>query len=257
MENTNKVDLIEGLKNEIKNYEAIQKDNSFVPFEDWRHKLEDYLTCFNEEYNSNLETLKRKIGTSQIKKIDNLDKKLILFMGIPGSGKTTLARIIQESLPDTILLEGHKLVKYLNLFDKKNASVYQKRLQLRGFNDPDPWYLSYLYAEGIIKDCLNSGYNVIFDDHIRTETNRLGYYNLAKKSGAKTIFIQLSTPFSICLEREEGKINESKTKFLANFVLQSEDITPREREKYNKIIMVDGSSNISEIKKELLPKLVP
>ena len=177
-----------------------------------------------------------------------------MFVGLPGAGKTTLAKLLSELLPHTILLRGHDIVDSLDLFGKK-APLHKKRLKQRGFRYPDPWYISYLYQEALTRDLLSRGYNVVFDDHIRTRINRLGYYSLSRECGAKIIFVQINAPFSAYIKREEGKIDKKKIEFLANFTFQSQDINQEERRKYDGIIHVDGTSSISKIKRSLLREI--
>lgn len=133
--------------------------------------------------------------------------------------------------------------------------MYKERLKDRGFAYTDPWYISYLYQEQLTRDCLGLGHNVVFDDHIRTRENRLGYYKLSKQNGAKIVFVQINAPFEVCLKREEGKTDDEKQRFLANFVLQSQDLNADEKRKYSRVIQVDGTSEISEIERKLIPQI--
>ena len=248
--------LFQSLRREIKRgYGFTKKSIKFIPFENWRNKLRTYANQFDEEYIENLALLRRKLKINNLQEVKNPNKKLIFFIGIPGAGKTTLAKIIQKSVPNTILLRGVDVVDALHLFDKRKVNTYKKRLKARKFNNPDPWYISYLYQEHLIRDCLKAGYNVVFDDHIRTRANRFGYYKLARQFNSKIVFIQINASFKTYVEREEGKVNDAKLKFLANMILQSEDLSEEERRKYDKIIIVDGTSKLGEIKRYLLPKI--
>ena len=249
------INLFQSLKEEIKrDYGFTKKSIPFIPFEKWRGKLKTYPEDFKDEYSKNLILLKDKLELTNLQKIDNPNKRLILFSGLPGAGKTTLSEIIKKSIPNTILLRGADIVDALHLY-KSKVETYRERLRERDFNMPDPWYISYLYQEKLTHDCLNLGYNVVFDDHIRTRENRLGYYNLAKKCNAEIIFIQINAPFETYVKREEGRINKAKLNFLGNFVLQSEDINNEEKNKYSKLIYVDGTSKLKDIEKVLIAKL--
>ena len=241
--------LFRDLKREIKrDYGLTKKSIRFIPFEDWRKKIEGYDTQFPEEYQRNLIFLRNKMNLSQLKRINNPNKKLILFVGIPGAGKTTLSEIIQKEIQNTILLRGHDLVDLLGLYGK-NLKKYRQILRTGGFEYPDPWYISYFYQEQLTRECLNLGYNVVFDDHIRTRANRMGYYHLARACGAEIIFVQIEAPFETYVKREDGEINGKKLKFLGNMVLQTEDINVEEKRKYDGIISVDGMADIRKIRK--------
>ncbi|MCH8945695.1 MAG: AAA family ATPase [Nanoarchaeota archaeon] len=247
--------LFRSLREKIRrDYGFTKKTINFIPFEDWRSKLRAYPKEFEEEYAQNIAFLKDKLKFTDLESVENSNKKLILFAGIPGSGKTTLAQIIKEKVPKTLLLRGHDVVDMLELYGK-NVEKYKGRLKDRGFVYPDPWYISYLYQEQLTRNCLQLGYNVVFDDHIRTIKNRLGYHEMAKQNGAKNVFIQINAPFETYMEREEDEEGEDKKKFLANFILQSEDFSQDELKKYSKVIQVDGTSKINEIERMLLPQI--
>lgn len=247
--------LFQNLRKEIRrDYGLTKRSSSFIPFEKWRKKLKGYSNEFEEEYSRNVSFLKKKLGLTNLRRIKNPNKKLILFLGLPGAGKTTLAKEIENFLPHTILLRGHNIVDYLRLYGK-DVEIYRERLRERKFKYPGPWYISYFYQEKLTRDCLNLGYNVVFDDDIRTSENRLGYYELARQYNAKIIFIQINSLFKTCLQREEGRINQKKINFLANFVFQSEDFNETEKEKYFKIIEVNGNSKIKDLEKDLISQI--
>lgn len=247
--------LFQALRDEIKKKYGLTKNSiDFIPFERWREKLGGYEKKFIREYGPNVGFLKERLGIEKFGKINNQNKKLILFSGIPGAGKTTLSKIIQKSIPNTIIIRGHDIVDLLGLFGK-NVNEYRERLTKAGFSNPDPWYISYVYQEKLTRDLLKLGYNVVFDDHIRTIENRMGYLRLANECKADIIFVQINAPFDTYVKREEGKINDEKLKFLSNMVFQSEDFTKDEQKKYSKIIKVDGTKKINEIKRKLISKL--
>src|SRR5271157_2424285 len=100
--------LFSNLRKEIKRDYGLTKSSiDFIPFEDWRNKLRSYPTEFSGEYEKDLGYLRKKLKIEGLRPVENPNKSLILFSGLPGAGKTTLAQIIQKSVPNTLLLRGH------------------------------------------------------------------------------------------------------------------------------------------------------
>lgn len=84
--------LFKSLREEIKrDYGFTNQSINFIPFEPWREKLKTYPSQFGEEYVKNLDLLRRKLKVKNLQEVENPNKKLILFVGIPGSGKTALS----------------------------------------------------------------------------------------------------------------------------------------------------------------------
>lgn len=245
-------------------YEKLRKEASGlkikrIPFEsDWRKKLKSYRVDFKKEYEKKLNFLMNRLGIKNLKKVQNKKKYLILFSGIPGSGKTTTAKFIKGILKNSIVLGSTKIVKLLELYSKKNKKRNEKILKKYDFSPPDPWYFAYIYKEDIIKYCLEKGYNIILPSNIPTKKDRLGYYRLAKKFGASVICIQLYVPFELCCKRiyerdfkGDSKWNLEKVKIdYGHFVFQGEDLSKKEISLY-KVIKIDGTKTFKEIRQIL------
>lgn len=244
--------LFSDLRLELRRNHKITKDKiNFVPFEDWRKKLANYSEKFPLEYQRDLKILRKKFGFKSLKPLVNKKKKLILFSALPGLGKTTLAKIIEKKIANTVLLRGHDIVDILHLYGSRKRT-YKSRLKARGFVYPDPWYISYLYQESLMGELLDLGYNVVFDDHIRTKVNRRGYYRFAKKHNAEMVFVQINAPFALSLERRKKEGNLS---FWSRFVFQSQDFSDAEIRNYARVIEVDGTSKLADIERMLVLKL--
>ncbi len=176
-----------------------------------------------------------------------------MFVGIPGAGKTTLANSVSRKMSNTILLRGADIVDALDLYGDENVGCHRTVLEEMGFENPDPWYISYHYQETLTGELLDLGYNVVFDDHIRTRENRQGYFELANRFDARTIFVQINAPFKTYFEREED--DEGKMDLMLNMVFQSEDFDESEIKNYSRVIPVDGTSSPEEIEKVVMKEI--
>lgn len=225
---------------------------------DWREKLKNYHQDFKGEYDKNFAFLLYKLKLKKLKKRDSRKKYLIFFDGISGSGKTTIAEIVNSMLKDSVVLSGSKIVRLLELYERKNKIKNERIARRYGFSPPDPWYSAYPYRDDIIKYCLGLGHNVILESNIRTKKDRLGFYKLAKEYGAKTVVIQIYVPFDICCKRiweRDYKTDpkwtlEKVRKWYGRFVFQGQDID-RDEQKMYKVIDIDGMQDLEKIKRFL------
>jgi tRNA uridine 5-carbamoylmethylation protein Kti12 len=85
---------------------------------------------------------------------------LIVITGIPGAGKSTIARLLSEALPRSVLISGDDL----------------RHMVISGYRDPnDPWddemrsqyHLSFKNEAALTANFLGGGFDVVIDDVIR------------------------------------------------------------------------------------------
>ena len=136
----------------------------------WRQRLADYPQ--SSDYQVNRQLLKSEIDQSlPFKKPKR--KILFLFCGIPGAGKSTLAKFIKQIHPSVVL---------------SSCWIFFDRLKSRLEND---YYQAYVYQEDLAQDYLGQGYSVIMDDNNRTVKNRTTVYRWAQKLEAQPILINI------------------------------------------------------------------
>lgn len=110
---------------------------------------------------------------------------LHLLMGLPGSGKTTLSKILEEQT------------------GAKRISSDESRLSL--FKNPvfDQKEHDELYAmlDHNVEHLLEAGESVIYDANLNRKQHRQEKYDLADKTGAAVILWRLTTPDELSRKR--------------------------------------------------------
>ena len=220
----------------IKSVQMQKKRTSFDSF--WRERLKDYPQ--SQEYETNLQKLKQEFDKTLPK--EKPERKLaFVFMGIPGSGKSTIAQIIRK-IHSSIILRADWI-----FFEKLNEQI------------KDDYYKAYSYQEELARKYLNEGYSVIMDDNNRTVKNRTEVYKWARESGAEPVLIKIDVDLETAVDRvtlKGGKTQTRKEKLvgLKEFASQTKPPTPKEA-KSIQIIKINGNESLEKIKNQLERKI--
>ena len=110
---------------------------------------------------------------------------LILFVGCPGAGKTTAAKIIEKITGATHLWADN--VRW-RMFQQPTHSAEESRELYEHLNNRTA-------------ELLRSGKSVIFDTNFNFRADRDYLRHIAAENGAKTVLIWLTTPVAIAHDR--------------------------------------------------------
>lgn len=199
----------------------------------WAERLSSYPATeeFNRIYNemlNEIEVPERKLDTPVV----------VSFIGIPGAGKTTFAKMLKEMVPAAHL-----------------------RSDIIGFTKipkgPDyDYYKSYVIKHALARHFLKHGYSVIMDDNNRTRFNRERVYEMARDYGAKNILFRFDIKIDDALKRanardlaEDREVNFHQTlDKLKLFQSQIEEPTQDEIDTWNVIYKrIDAGKPIHEL----------
>lgn len=196
---------------------------------DWRERLKDY--PHSSEYKENLQLLKREID--QTLPQEKPSKKLVfVFMGIPGSGKSTIAQLIKRSIHPSVIIRSDWI-----FFEKLRDQI------------ADDYYKAYVYQEDLARRYLKEGYSVVMDDNNRTVRNRTEVYRWAEASNAQPVLLCIDVDVETAARRESIKGEEKVTKeerIAALTAFQSQVEIPNSTEKV-KLIKIDGRASLEQI----------
>ena len=153
---------------------------------------------------------------------------LYLFIGAPGAGKTTIARIIAENTSAVHLwadAERHKLFAHPT-HSKEESDLLYESLNTKA------------------EQLLAQGKSVIFDTNFNFYTDRKKLADIAKRHNAKTLVIWLTTPTDIARARAVGT-QEMRNGYMMNMTDEQFDAIIAKLEpptSAEDTIEIDGSS---------------
>lgn len=123
-----------------------------------------------------------------------MDKKLYLLMGLPGAGKTTVAKVI-EKLTGAVRLSS----------DEARLMIWPEP----EFSEAEHFQL-YEYLDGQTLQLLQAGRSVIYDANLNRYEHRQEKYALAHQLGVDVVLCWVKTPEEIALERRMSEVSHHK-----------------------------------------------
>lgn len=166
-------------------------------------------------------------------------QKLYIFIGYPGAGKTTVAKIIADTTGAVHLWADHERQHMFN--DVNHSKNESKQL--------------YTSLNNRTAQLLQAGKSVIFDTNFNYRKDRDHLRSIAKANRAKAIVIWLTTPLPIARKRALHDTHRNRNRYEHVMLPATFDTlvdhleTPSDNEKF---ITIDGSNiDIANVKRQL------
>lgn len=135
---------------------------------------------------------------------DMQEKTLYLMVGYPGSGKTTISRIIHEHTGAVHLWADHERSQ---MFPSPTHDHRENILLYAALNDRT-------------RDLLRDGKSVIFDTNFNFYKDRKKLRRLAAREGARTVVVWVQTPMSLARERATKLSHGQETRIWGNMPVE-------------------------------------
>lgn len=164
----------------------------------------------------------------------NPSKTLYIMCGVGFAGKSTLAKKIAEYTGATLV--------------SQDAMYFEKEEELNIDPDSDEqWRMILDMSQNRIKEELNKGNSVVFDDTSLQVNNRDELRRIAKETGAETKVVFLDTPIEVQKERQAknritGERHDVEQHHLDKAI---EDLQPPTEDEH--VIVVKPGYDFSEI----------
>lgn len=167
-----------------------------------------------------------------------------MFVGVPGSGKTTFARQLAKKL-DAVLLNSDGI--RMSMWGSLDAiSVTHQDPEARKHSNK----LTFGAMNYAANQALHAGHSVIYDCNANHVQERQEKYDIAKKQGALCVVIRIKVPYETSLHRvqtreeahDQRKFSLDKARLVIDrFVAEIEEPTPTER-----VIRISGEIPFEE-----------
>jgi predicted kinase len=157
---------------------------------------------------------------------------IVEFVGVPGSGKTTLSKALAQELHAVLLnSDAMRIAMWGSREEIENAHsfthnrAYNNKLTFGGLN----------YAA---EQTIAAGYSVVYDCNANSIAERAEKHDIAKKYDALSLVVRIKVPYEVSLERiqtrddthDQRRFTAEKAKeVLERFIAQIEEPTSPER----------------------------
>ncbi len=116
---------------------------------------------------------------------------IVATIGLVGSGRTTVARILAEKLNGAVLVQANSA-----RFLLKEAGL--------------PWGENVRQVlKGVATDLLKRDYGIVFDGNASDAEDRDNIEEIAEKTGARVFYVRINIEPELAKQREEQKYNDT------------------------------------------------
>lgn len=116
--------------------------------------------------------------------------QIIVLVGIPGSGKSTIARYIAANIPECVIVESDAI--RFSLWNKPTHSTHENAMVFD-------------IVKQRINDCLDKGKVALVDATSVSKRTRKDYLHIAKKRGVRVDAVFVDISLDTCLGRNKGR----------------------------------------------------
>lgn len=156
----------------------------------WSKRLADYSK--SNEFQQYFLELKEKLE-QRTPEQKHGKQKVFLFIGVPGTGKSKIAEIVNDVHPSVIISTDWIF------FDELRDVI------------GDDYYKAYVYRRELAKHFLDQGYSIVLDSNLRKERDREKIYQIAQQYKADSVLINLECPLDVAAQRQTLKGGENRT----------------------------------------------
>lgn len=169
---------------------------------------------------------------------------IVLFVGIPGSGKTTFSRALAEKLRAVLLNSDSIRIWMWGSLEE----IHKNHETVEGRADANKLTFGALnYAANQV---LASGQNVVYDCNANHVSERQEKHNIADKNGALSVVVRMRVPYEVSLERvqyrDEAHDQRRFSLEKAETILQRFSKEIEEPDENERVIFIDGQATFDE-----------
>ena len=126
--------------------------------------------------------------------------KLILTVGIPGSGKSTWSQQYIRENPNTVRLNSDKFREMLFAYNPSRVAEYWSHSNLQ-----DNESIVRFVIKNLTESLLENGINVIVDGMNLKKTTISLFLELAAKTQSSAVIKEFNTPLNTCIQRDQQR----------------------------------------------------
>lgn len=169
---------------------------------------------------------------------------IVLFVGVPGSGKTTFTKQLAQEIGAIVLSSDSLRIAMWG--DRTNVDANHATSEMRAVANK----LTFGAMNYAAQQSIAAGHDVIYDANANRYEERREKYDIAERYGAKAVVIRIKVPYETSLMRLQDRVEthdsrrferERAGQVIDRFMLEIEEPTAIE-----KVINIDGEAPFKE-----------
>lgn len=165
---------------------------------------------------------------------------LVMFVGIPGSGKTTFAKRLAKEINGVVLASDSIRIWMWGSLEAKLAAHATPEMRKANNN------LTFGALNYATNQVVMAGHNVIYDCNANHMAERQEKYDIANERGAQAVVVRLKVPYDVSLRRIQTREETHDARQFAgdkaHQVLEQFTADIEEPDIHEPVIAIDGEA---------------